>query len=451
MNFYNNNIDILKKIDFNLFNKISKTNKSDYTYNIVKTKANDYTLEIINNDILNNYKCFLHSKYNPQKEATLFANAQLDNKACVNIVYGFGLGYHIEEILKKLDKNKKLYVVDINLEVFKLALKLRNLSEILLDNRLKLIISDDEKYLSSKLKGLLIEGNKFFIHPASIKTIPNRYDKFKFAIENWNIKKSLTDKWVNLLSKNFEKNKSIKCENIGVLFNKYKNIPIVIVSAGPSLNKNKQLLHNIKNKAFIFAVGSALKPLLEIGFKPNMFCIIDPQEITYNQIEGYENLDIPLVFLDTASSYTVSRYLGPKYVVCNDINRIKNKDYLIDSGGSVATAVMDIAIKFGGNPIVFIGQDLAYTNNQHHAKGDMYGEEEKVKSLPNMRKVKGQNGEILNTTLGLLSFKYWIENKIKDTLNVDFINCTEEGAFIDGCKHIKLEDFIEEYILKERK
>jgi len=116
----------------------------------------------------------------------------------------------------------------------------------------------------------------------------------------------------------------------------------------------------------------------------------------------------------------------------------------VDSGGSVATTILDIAIKMGGNPIILVGQDLAYVDGKNHAQ---YGSHASIYSpeLKNMRRVKGQNGEMLYTSLGLLSYKYWIENRIQKEKRI-FINATEGGAYIEGMKHIKLRDVISDYL-----
>jgi len=50
----------------------------------------------------------------------------------------------------------------------------------------------------------------------------------------------------------------------------------------------------------IISAGSALRPLLMRNIKPDFFAIIDPQDITYNQIKGYENIGIPFIYLVTA-------------------------------------------------------------------------------------------------------------------------------------------------------
>lgn len=435
MNCYNNNIECLKKHNIALYDKIKNTHINYDNYEIVICKNGFTTLKVIkHNNIL------LHSKYNPEKEAEVFANSKFKKKKKVNILYGFGLGYHIKKILSNLGEEELLYVLDSNIELFKIALEICDLCDVLLDKRLILTISDDVKRVNEILGQLLKKDCNFTMYLPSVRIINEKYKDFKLTLEIYNARKNSIEKFTDIINQNYSKNKLLNNKNIGILFNKYKDMPVIIVSAGPSLNINKHILKKMLGKALIIAVGSALQPLLRCDVKPNMFCIIDPQPITYKQIEGCENLDIPFIYLDTASSYTVSRYNGPKYVASNDTNHLKDNTYLIESGGSVATVVLDIAVKLGGNPIVFVGQDLAYIDNKHHADGKMYDGEENVKYTSNMRKIKGQNGGILYTTLGLLSFKKWIENKIIKNSHIEFINCSEGGAIIDGCKHMKLKD-----------
>ena len=54
-----------------------------------------------------------------------------------------------------------------------------------------------------------------------------------------------------------------------------RDIPAIIVAAGPSLNKNIKELKKAKGRAFIIAVDTAIKPLLAEGIIPDMFAIVD--------------------------------------------------------------------------------------------------------------------------------------------------------------------------------
>ena len=54
-----------------------------------------------------------------------------------------------------------------------------------------------------------------------------------------------------------------------------RDIPAIIVAAGPSLNKNIKELKRAKGKAFIIAVDTAIKPLASEKIIPDMFAIVD--------------------------------------------------------------------------------------------------------------------------------------------------------------------------------
>ena len=53
------------------------------------------------------------------------------------------------------------------------------------------------------------------------------------------------------------------------------DIPAIVVSAGPSLNKNIVELRKAKNKAFIVAVDTAVKPLVKAGIIPDLYVVVD--------------------------------------------------------------------------------------------------------------------------------------------------------------------------------
>jgi len=446
--FYKRNMEALKRIDMVAYNIIDSTSLDTSNYEIIETKAGVPTLQIIHIDHegLERQKFLLHSKYDPYRTEHSFIEKNVNAITKNMIIYGLGLGYHIELLLDRLVEGQRLFIIEANMEIVKSAFMLRDLSNIITHKQIELIFLSDKYDTKNKLSLLNNIDNSLIIHQSSAKAIPPQYKNIgnllkDFQMMSWGIEKNQ-----ELLMDNYINNTRVRPQNISTLFGKYKNLPIVIVSAGPSLNRNKHLLHKIKDKALIFAVGSALKTLFKEGIKPHLFCITDPQPLTYKQIEGHEDLSIPLVFLDTASHFTVSKYQGPKYIASNDQERMLANEQAIETGGSVATAVLDMSIKFGGNRIVFIGQDLAFTGSEHHAEGSMYGEEETIKNLPNLKKVKGHDGKIHLTSSSLLSFKNWIERKIENHPEVFFVNATESGAMIDGCKHTTLEDAINLYI-----
>ncbi len=112
---------------------------------------------------------------------------------------------------------------------------------------------------------------------------------------------------------------------------------------------------------------------------------------------------------------------------------------LFNTGGSVSTTALDIGIKFGCKRIIFIGLDLAYTNNQGHALDTPTAE---MMDTTELRKVLDINGRLVGTGKSLDIYRKWIEKRIKGIDNIEFIDATEGGALIEGMRVCKLVDVI---------
>lgn len=386
----------------------------------------------------------LHSKYYPEKEAVNFINnfADLfDNKNTV-VVYGLALGYHVKYLLSIIDKNCKVKIFDVDEGLFSITRRLDTIKEIIDDKRVELHMGYTKAFLDSFVKSLE-EVEDFILYKPSIKVLPRELDDFIGCLERFVIGKTAVENHGQKMIENDEANSKIPHDFIEGFLSEInlKNKPIMIVSAGPSLDSALGSIDLIKKNITIFAVGSALKPLLSYGIEPDMFCITDPEDITYKQMSSLENMSIPLCFLNTASNKTVAGYNGPKYMFYNES---KENNIVIDTGKSVATAVLSIAIEAGGNPILFVGQDLAYLSDQTHCRE--YPIENKIDNTAiGLKKVLGVDGSLLDTTPVLLYFKNWIENMIRENPEIMFINCSK-GARIEGTKEVDMTEIVKKYI-----
>ncbi len=446
MTVFDKNIEALRKRYPFIVEEVMGIEPDPSKYQVETASYGLKTLRVVQDLQFDSIKFYMHSKYNPVSEAENFAKEQYKIEIGVHILYGFGMGYHINEISRLMKPDSRLYILENNLNVFYKAIEERDLTDIFTNSSIELIISGDAVKIANKVKSLINDGINFIIHPASLKAIPSENEYFKFVMENWNLKKSISEDYLKLIEHNLKSNLQGANPNVGVFFEKFKGVPAVIVSTGPSLDKNIDFLKEVKGKALIFAVGSALRPLLVRNIVPDLFIIIDPKKETLNQIKGFEDIGIPMVYLSSAYSGTVSSYRGLKFIACYEKGHLKTskENYLIDPGGSVSTAALDIAIKMGCSTIILVGQDLAFIDGKNHAR---HGTDLDINTpeLKSMRRVMGQNGEMLFTTLGLLSYKYWIEKRIEKE-NRQFINASEGGAIINGMKHIKLKDVITDYL-----
>lgn len=394
----------------------------------INTRENNITLSINN--------IFLHSKYYPSKEGEKFVelNEKFYRYKDVVMVYGLGLGYHIEQLLKKCDENCKIYIFDADKEVIRIADNLGSLENIRKDKRVKIFDKYSQEFLMDFVNVAQMVDD-ILVYKPSVKLLSDEYMYLKNILEDYNVAKIAVERFSKVMSGNYEHNLRLRTPTIKEFFNSInvKRETVIIVAAGPSLDYDINTLKKLNGKVKIFSVGRALKILVKNGIKPDMITIIDSQEVVCNQLEGYENLDIPLCFLSTASRWAVANYNGPKYMFYNE----ENKDnIIINTGKTVAVATLDIAIKGGANEIIFVGQDLGFVDNKRHA-----GTINDVSEDGVYKKVLSVNGSMINTNDGYMYFKRQIEKEIEQNPNVRFINCSK-GARIKGTLEMDLDQFL---------
>lgn len=450
MSAFEKNMLALREFHFGLYQRLANQTFPN-RLEAVEAKNHQMTVRTTVKEYGREKKIFLHSSFDPQAEARRYAEQQMKEQGEVTILYGFGLGYHVLEMALLLESTNRLLVFDINLDVFYLALRLLDLTAVLLNQRIEVHISDDLGQLGREFAAEIAKApdSRLIIHVPSLTTIPEQFEDFKYLLQEVNLRKSISLEYLDAMKANYLVNREIVTHNIGLFFDKFKGIPIIIVCAGPSLDKNKHLLKGLENKALIICVGHSLKALIKIGVRPHFIITIDPDPLVYKQIEGCEDLDIPFILMATAAANNAQNYRGPKFLACQELHYLPEHEshYLISNGGSVSTAALDIAIKMGGRPIIFIGQDLAYTMYRHHCV-DSFHDDVTINPLDTLRRVKGWFGEDVPTTLGMISFNKWIQSRVRMEKSNVFINATEGGALIEGFLHSSLVQVIEEYLTR---
>jgi hypothetical protein len=438
--FYNRNIALILKKDKEFGIRLQREigfKPSDKNYAIEATSSGLMTLSIYIKD----RKYYFHSNNDPFYEAILLANEWYTIDKSVYIIYGLGLGYHVAE-LAELDENIIIHVFESDWNIIQLAFMYSDLAGLLSSDRIYVHYDPDFIELSMRLKQLN-EKECFVVHYPSIQNIKN--DFIRQQIDDFFVMNNSSKNSLNLLNFNFEKNIARNDDYIDTIKQEFKNKDLYIVAAGPSLDRNYMGLKNIKHNAVILSTGTVMKKLLNAGIKPDYVIITDPNKEVYRQIEGIEQSDVPLLYMSSACYKVPERYSGKKYLICQkDYHKAeqfaKEKGYMLfNTGGSVSTTALDIGIKFGCKRIIFIGLDLAYTNNQGHALDTPTAE---MMDTTELRKVLDINGRLVGTGKSLDIYRKWIEKRIKGIDNIEFIDATEGGALIEGMRVCKLVDVI---------
>lgn len=423
---------------------------------IEKSKDNFNILKI-NKD---NKSCYLGSKYSQSRELDKFMESvepltEKDNY----IVLGAGALEHIKLLLDKKDKKSKILVVEAIDYILEEVKKLDIYEELIKNEDIVLTNSIEEikEFMNENINDLNLEYAKLlsFSNYNKIFTdeLMESYKEIKEHLINMalerNTKLQFKDEWVDasLINSKY----LFESQKINNFKDKYKNIPAIIVSAGPSLQKNIKYID--RNKALIISGGRTLKPLLGIDIDPDFMAIIDGSQASYELVENYlDKTNTNLIYNEMTNSKILDNYKGPKICSAQSgfMKEILGEDIVdIIKGGSVANAMTFIAAFMGCNPIIFVGQDLAFTDNKGHAecaKTDNVS----VDANENYYKtndvyVKGINGDEVRTSLSLKAYKESLEDIVESFRDTKFINATEGGAAIKGTEVRKLKEVLEEF------
>ncbi len=421
----------------------------------------------------NGKKGYIHSKYNPIDEAEKLisgVNRQIENSDMV-IFWGMGLGYHIDVFIK-FYSDKDYIIIEPQHNVFKAIVSRKGLENTVTD-RLKATIFLD----STDNVDELIERNigssispMFIILPSYEKSFQDQYKKFYsdygHYMQDYSLKSRTRKAFQKIWTKNVMQNFSEIISTTDI-FNlersAFRNKPAIIVSAGPSLDYEIENLKIIKKNglAYIFSAGSAISTLVENNVFPDAAWSIDPGETNFEvfkKVKDNSIIDIPLVFATTVGYNTAQMYQGSKlhFITNKDtissclIRYSDNKELTtVEDASSVAVVILEVLIKLEFNPIIFVGQNLAFENNQYYSDGVDYGMFGEVGSgikydLDNTFKVKAAEGGYVNTTASLNNFRLDFEEVINKHKNVEIINTTKSGAEILGTYFIQLKTLIEE-------
>jgi hypothetical protein len=114
----------------------------------------------------------------------------------------------------------------------------------------------------------------------------------------------------------------------------------------------------------------------------------------------------------------------------------------------VAQLNLYAAILLGCSPIIFVGQDFAFSDDRSHAENIILSGQQKVQKMLAAKKelhyVPGTLGGTVATDRSFLSMKKTVEDTIRSNPNT-YINATEGGAHIEGTRVMPLQEVLAEF------
>lgn len=381
---------------------------------------------------------YLHSNGNPMMEARTIAEQYYQPEIEHYLIYGAGLGYHINELLMMGD-DFKITVYECDIRVIRTVLSYWVWKKYFVSGRLVFVYDPDlSKFVHAMNEA---NGRGVMIHAPSIRNC--HVAKRQEALRLYFAKESGLLRAAPIMKANFYRNAKNCVGYVDELRAAFEGKTVIIVAAGPSFNKNAEQLKSLPKDTIILAVTTIYKRLLAMGIRPDYVIHSDAQSKTYSHLVGIqEDVKIPMLVLSTAYEGIARCYPGPAYLICQreyDLAENYAREHQFscyETGGSVATLALSVAVGLNAKRVVFVGLDLAYTDGLAHAKGvsgQMPGDMEAVK-------VPGYYGGMVSSSLIFADFIRWFSDYVKrlEPNQCEVINATEGGAKVDGMKQMTL-------------
>lgn len=399
-------------------------------------------------------KVYLHSRYDPRRESRRWAESLNLSPNSLLVLFGLGLGYPVEAVLEQSHSDFPVIVFEPNSDVVRLARRHR-MSANLLENPRVQVVGNWEEFCAVRRRSAPLQQNMQLL---TVPSYGNAYPELLQAFCD-NIKNELLriqSHYVTSIAsarqwqENFFHNIRYFADSapVGRAFGFLERSPLIIVSAGPSLCKNVDLLKQAKGKALIVAVGSVVKLLRDREILPDLVISTDGGAGNYDRFSGVDWPMVPLLYSPIIYSKILQEYRGPKVLAATAqaewIARFLGPEVLgIASGPSVAHLAFSLALRLAADPIIFVGQDLAYRDGHSHAPTL---ENTHVNADVRVRAIDG--GEVLTSKV-LRVFLSWFEEAIREVTaenpSQKFINATEGGAHISGTEVLSLRETLQRY------
>jgi len=457
--FYESNLSLLEKHYPDIY-KIMTESPPDPMGEIFLSPDGKPNLKVVNKE---GKPINLHDANDPEAEVPQFLKMVPENSTGFVALLGMGLGYTPLALLQQRPYIRHLAVFELEPGIFRHALQYRDLSSMLSDPRLMLSVSRDPevpKVLAPANRALQLEAIHTLSHLPSFSFDNAAYqelsDKVFACVNSFNVGGATILGHGNLFIANRFRHLSAIHHNylLESLKGAFSEIPAIIVAGGPSLDKNIHLLPMAKNKAVIIAADTVLPPLLARGVSPDFVTSIDYQDLTYEKFANVAPIakgvglicaswvtpKVPKGFPAENVFWTFSARPIEKW-----LNTLLGGKVLTGGAGTVAHLNLTAAIIMGCSPIIFVGQDLAFTGSKDHAENIVLTSkkllEEQLKQKKDIVWIEGIDGGKVPTNRAFLSDKKHFEN-VMASHSGHYINATEGGAHLEGTEALSLKEVL---------
>lgn len=416
------------------------------------------------------------SRYDPVREGQAIAETLLAEEHDLLVILGLGLGHQLDAYCQA--SKRPVLVFEPSPERLQAARDARGSLPALKSKNVA--YTTDPQQFSEYFSSVYTAGIRVqtHIHPALCELEPEiTHDALKRltraksgALLRDVTRAGMSPIWAGLTANNAAQ--LLERPNFSRLEGVADGLPAVVVAAGPSLDKQLETLKQIQDRVLIVAIGQSLKALRTAGIRAHLVHVVESQDVTHQFRLAGPGPPIQLVLTPSAHADLFRLPTAETFVNYPTTNRFAQwiaaglgETRWTGGGATVAQGAVAVAAAAGANPILLIGQDLAYTDGKTYGSTTVYGDLELVekndgsfaytnmddkwelfgreKTQPNretaidLLSVPGWHGDSVLTTPSYASFIDLYAGIARDQASrgVRIVNCTEGGAYIPELEH----------------
>lgn len=372
-------------------------------------------------------------------------------------------GRMARDILRRYSDLRRLYLVTCA----RARRETGVLASILRDPRVELVVLPKGKPVSTQLRPLFDRDKLLFVEGRVGVFIPDeqrRREKETSAdLESYlmeytrsavsRVALRITRGWHMLANGFLNLPRALREHTVDELRDLAKGRPVVVVGAGPSLDRTVDVLASRRSKAVIVACDGAWNTLDQAGIVPDFIASTDDSERIWQffaRRKAHQS-HVPVIGLPQ-SSWPAFRYHGGPFFLGRGhspldtaLETAMGPVPVFDTGQCVGHAALEAARILGGSPIILTGFDLAFDGDRFHPR-DM--------PLPyfhhhppcdeNLTTIPSNRGGALKTDLSMAMYLREFERRIAAT-NIPVLNATDGGARIAGARCVDLAPTLDEF------
>ncbi len=383
----------------------------------------------------------------PEVKNTLFA-----------MIMGFGNGGFVRNLKKALPSTAVVFIWEPDAAVFLQACMRSDISELLKDASVSIVVGTLRDLGAGLERELLRRLEYYNMYHAGIFPSPGFFDCYTKEAKDLVaiFKKVIFEASTDAAARDLFKQTNSRCELLALsqlsdnttadrLLEHIptREVPVILVAAGPSLQKNVKLLQDVHDRALVIAVSHAARTLYENEVNPHLIAMADGQDgqrfLDFDEKGERKLLANVRCAADVQKKYNGNIIYGSLNLDLFPVSSFKRETYLYHNGGSVATDVFGLLAVAGFRTVILVGQDLAYSKEGHSHVGGQ------TESSTSDQYVEGINGEPVKTRGDWVYFLKSYERTIAEHPDITVIDATEGGAKIHGTKIMSLAQAINEY------